>query len=202
MTQARLHQSRLLSGRGAGGSRKAAGRHRQGPAARQNPFPGRGQPSRRTSAGGNGTRPATWCHRCAKKIYALISMMIGRAVSDRIEDEGDGGEGGIRTHVPLSRQIAFEAIPVRPLRYLSALARATALANFELKTSNSKLRSERSSYDRVKNSWRRSLKNSCTTALHSAASTPATTTTRWLSAGCSCARCVLSTAPAFGSVAP
>src|SRR5262245_20011749 len=33
----------------------------------------------------------------------------------------DGGEGGIRTHVPVSRQIAFEAIPVRPLRYLSAL---------------------------------------------------------------------------------
>ena len=32
----------------------------------------------------------------------------------------DGGEGGIRTHVPLARQDAFEAPPLRPLRYLSA----------------------------------------------------------------------------------
>ena len=32
----------------------------------------------------------------------------------------DGGEGGIRTHVPLTRQDAFEAPPLRPLRYLSA----------------------------------------------------------------------------------
>ena len=31
-----------------------------------------------------------------------------------------GGEGGIRTHVPVSRQDAFEAPPLRPLRYLSA----------------------------------------------------------------------------------
>ena len=33
---------------------------------------------------------------------------------------GIGGEGGIRTHVPLTRQDAFEAPPLRPLRYLSA----------------------------------------------------------------------------------
>jgi hypothetical protein len=33
-----------------------------------------------------------------------------------------GGEGGIRTHVPLARQDAFEAPPLRPLRYLSARA--------------------------------------------------------------------------------
>ncbi len=32
-----------------------------------------------------------------------------------------GGEGGIRTHVPVTRQAAFEAAPLRPLRYLSAL---------------------------------------------------------------------------------
>jgi hypothetical protein len=32
-----------------------------------------------------------------------------------------GGEGGIRTHVPLTRQDAFEAPPLRPLRYLSAV---------------------------------------------------------------------------------
>ena len=29
------------------------------------------------------------------------------------------GEGGIRTHVPVTRQDAFEAPPLRPLRYLS-----------------------------------------------------------------------------------
>ena len=33
----------------------------------------------------------------------------------------DGGEGGIRTHVPVTRQDAFEAPPLRPLRYLSVL---------------------------------------------------------------------------------
>ena len=31
-----------------------------------------------------------------------------------------GGEGGIRTPVPLTGQDAFEAPPLRPLRYLSA----------------------------------------------------------------------------------
>ena len=31
----------------------------------------------------------------------------------------DGGEGGIRTPVPVTRQDAFEAPPLRPLRYLS-----------------------------------------------------------------------------------
>ena len=30
-----------------------------------------------------------------------------------------GGEGGIRTHVPVARQDAFEAPQLRPLRYLS-----------------------------------------------------------------------------------
>ena len=33
--------------------------------------------------------------------------------------ESNGGEGGIRTHVPVTRQHAFEARPLRPLRYLS-----------------------------------------------------------------------------------
>src|SRR3954463_10940480 len=33
--------------------------------------------------------------------------------------KADGGEGGIRTHVPVTRQDAFEAPPLRPLRYLS-----------------------------------------------------------------------------------
>ena len=35
-----------------------------------------------------------------------------------------GGEGGIRTHVPVTRQDAFEAPPLRPLRYLSQVVRA------------------------------------------------------------------------------
>ena len=34
-----------------------------------------------------------------------------------------GGEGGIRTHVPVTRQDAFEAPPLRPLRYLSGRVR-------------------------------------------------------------------------------
>src|SRR5947209_18334661 len=34
-------------------------------------------------------------------------------------ERGSGGEGGIRTHVPVTRQHAFEARPLRPLRYLS-----------------------------------------------------------------------------------
>ena len=34
-------------------------------------------------------------------------------------ETGIGGEGGIRTHVPVTRQDAFEAPPLRPLRYLS-----------------------------------------------------------------------------------
>ncbi len=35
-----------------------------------------------------------------------------------------GGEGGIRTHVPVTRQDAFEAPPLRPLRYLSLIVSA------------------------------------------------------------------------------
>ena len=33
----------------------------------------------------------------------------------------NGGEGGIRTPVPVTRQDAFEAPPLRPLRYLSVV---------------------------------------------------------------------------------
>src|ERR1041385_7626636 len=46
-----------------------------------------------------------------------------------------GGEGGIRTPVPVTRQDAFEAPPLRPLRYLSVYlalafpARAAAVRN-------------------------------------------------------------------------
>jgi len=35
-----------------------------------------------------------------------------------------GGEGGIRTPVPVTRQDAFEAPPLRPLRYLSVIWRS------------------------------------------------------------------------------
>src|SRR5437762_7666314 len=35
----------------------------------------------------------------------------------------NGGEGGIRTPVPVTRQDAFEAPPLRPLRYLSGSVR-------------------------------------------------------------------------------
>src|SRR5687767_10683087 len=38
---------------------------------------------------------------------------------DRSRAKENGGEGGIRTHVPVTRQDAFEAPPLRPLRYLS-----------------------------------------------------------------------------------
>src|SRR5262245_40745304 len=38
-----------------------------------------------------------------------------------------GGEGGIRTHVPLTGQDAFEAPPLRPLRYLSGRVRQVRL---------------------------------------------------------------------------
>ena len=30
-----------------------------------------------------------------------------------------GGDGGIRTHVPVPRQTHFECVPLRPLRYVS-----------------------------------------------------------------------------------
>src|SRR4026208_1522286 len=40
--------------------------------------------------------------------------------------ESNGGEGGIRTHVPVTRQDAFEAPPLRPLRYLSVWVELSA----------------------------------------------------------------------------
>src|SRR5215207_356545 len=44
------------------------------------------------------------------------------------EFENYGGEGGIRTPVPVTRQDAFEAPPLRPLRYLSVSYFARSLA--------------------------------------------------------------------------
>ncbi len=51
---------------------------------------------------------------------AARSLKTTRAAIRPSESEGVGGEGGIRTHVPVTRQDAFEASPLRPLRYLSA----------------------------------------------------------------------------------
>jgi hypothetical protein len=59
-------------------------------------------PSTRFARSGHSTRPLA-CHE------------RGREAA-----ESNGGEGGIRTHVPVTRQDAFEAPPLRPLRYLSA----------------------------------------------------------------------------------
>src|SRR5688572_15526327 len=51
--------------------------------------------------------------------HARLQAGISRIVGE-FEDSGmGGGEGGIRTHVPVTRQDAFEAPPLRPLRYLS-----------------------------------------------------------------------------------
>src|SRR5687768_675943 len=49
---------------------------------------------------------------------------------------------------------------------------------------------------------RRSRKNACSFARHSAARMPLTTLKRWLNAGCSCTRIADSIAPVLGSGAP
>ena len=46
-------------------------------------------------------------------------IVTTRAHSVDQEPAENGGEGGIRTHVPITGQDAFEAPPLRPLRYLS-----------------------------------------------------------------------------------
>ncbi|GEM_PF-2950850 len=50
-------------------------------------------------------------HTPAQKAETLAKLRLAR--------QKVGGEGGIRTHVPVTRQDAFEAPPLRPLRYLS-----------------------------------------------------------------------------------
>src|ERR1700674_5888623 len=94
-----------------------------------------------------------------------------------------GGEGGIRTHVPVTRQHAFEARPLRPLRYLSA------------------------SVTSVKRTLHYSahlfsLKNACISARHSSSRTPLTTSNRWLWPGRSRACTVDTIAPVRVSAAP
>src|SRR5215203_3030689 len=52
------------------------------------------------------------------RFASSCSRQNKRACMCRLSGDG-GGEGGIRTPVPLTRQDAFEAPPLRPLRYLS-----------------------------------------------------------------------------------
>ena len=52
------------------------------------------------------------CTRARARIKVCVILLLRNLV---------GGEGGIRTHVPVTRQDAFEAPPLRPLRYLSGL---------------------------------------------------------------------------------
>src|SRR5687767_3306372 len=50
---------------------------------------------------------------------------MGSARLSRVFAGLNGGEGGIRTPVPVTRQDAFEAPPLRPLRYLSGTTDST-----------------------------------------------------------------------------
>src|SRR6476469_2189561 len=51
---------------------------------------------------------------------SAASARLANRSRERSEREAKvGGEGGIRTPVPVTRQDAFEAPPLRPLRYLS-----------------------------------------------------------------------------------
>src|SRR5436190_10566831 len=109
------------------------------------------------------------------RVAARPRVLTEPPTTERSEE--DGGEGGIRTPVPVTRQDAFEAPPLRPLRYLSVL-----LLHFA--------------------SERRCWKNRCMTARHSSSRRPPVAVIRWLSAGCSCARMTDSMAPAFGSRVP
>ena len=74
-------------------------------------------------------------HRCTPGLPPYLFLRRGANTPNLSEHTGDarpstlayfyvddivGGEGGIRTHVPVTRQTAFEAVPLRPLRYLSA----------------------------------------------------------------------------------
>ena len=56
---------------------------------------------------------------CGTPSAGLPSRSSGRRKASRTAAKA-GGEGGIRTPVPVTRQDAFEAPPLRPLRYLSA----------------------------------------------------------------------------------
>src|SRR5262245_37064534 len=61
------------------------------------------------------------CYRTARLIAEVsVPLTLSRSTCCRRGSKLEiGGEGGIRTHVPVTRQDAFEAPPLRPLRYLS-----------------------------------------------------------------------------------
>jgi hypothetical protein len=62
--------------------------------------------------------------------HAISTLLhADEAKTPQVVDLIIGGEGGIRTHVPLTGQDAFEAPPLRPLRYLS-VRRRSLLQNF------------------------------------------------------------------------
>ena len=122
-----------------------------------------------------------------------------------------GGEGGIRTHVPVSRQDAFEAPPLRPLRYLSAyvvgggavVSLSPALRSGDCRCVPGVRRYvPAASVARAPAVSRRRRKNACINSRHSASSTPPTALTRWLSAGLSSACATDCTAPHLGAGAP
>ena len=62
------------------------------------------------------------CLRAWTHVHRGLPEHTPRRQSTEPKARKIGGEGGIRTHVPLTRQDAFEAPPLRPLRYLSAEA--------------------------------------------------------------------------------
>jgi hypothetical protein len=73
---------------------------------------------------------AGWSSRPARQsVVNLRARAVGARVPGRLVGQKEraarwrpfkvGGEGGIRTPVPVTRQDAFEAPPLRPLRYLS-----------------------------------------------------------------------------------
>ncbi len=80
----------------------------------------RAHPRRRQTSVYRAARTAarTSTERTPKSQRANTHTWETRLVAQR----KDGGEGGIRTPVPLTGQDAFEAPPLRPLRYLSAEA--------------------------------------------------------------------------------
>ena len=57
--------------------------------------------------------------RDGRENLSLVDLV--RNAKEKLKSKA-GGEGGIRTHVPLTGQDAFEAPPLRPLRYLSGRA--------------------------------------------------------------------------------
>src|SRR5262245_48548463 len=105
----------------------------------------------------------------------------------RIRELRNGGEGGIRTHVPHTGQDAFEAPPLRPLRYLSVgenaldadlqVYRIGHLAEASRADATARAR-QRTCLACGAAGQRRTRKNSCISSRHAASRTPDTTANR------------------------